>query len=91
MENVSCEMTWVRRLLREFGVITDNLIRYIDIAKNHVFHERTKHIEIDCHLIGDHVVGTQTLHRCNRYTLILNNNLQTFDETIVGNSNRFSS
>ncbi|KAM0022126.1 putative RNA-directed DNA polymerase [Helianthus debilis subsp. tardiflorus] len=66
MADVTSEMIWVRRLLRELGVTSDDLMRLycdnqsaIHIAKNQVFHERTKHIEVDCHLIRDRIVGTQ--------------------------------
>ena len=66
MADVTSEMIWVRRLLRELGVISEDLMRLycdsqsaIHIAKNQVFHERTKHIEVDCHLIRDRIVGTK--------------------------------
>ncbi|KAD5962055.1 hypothetical protein E3N88_13528 [Mikania micrantha] len=66
MADVTSEMMWVRRLLKELGIVSNDLMRLycdnqsaIHIAKNQVFHERTKHIEVDCHLIRDRIVGTQ--------------------------------
>ncbi|XP_060188506.1 uncharacterized mitochondrial protein AtMg00810-like [Lycium barbarum] len=58
MSKVVAELTWLVRLLSDFGiaisapipVFCDNQAA-IHIAKNPVFHERTKHIEIDCHFI----------------------------------------
>ena len=52
------ELAWLSRLLHELTVDTitpiplkcDNQAS-IYIAKNSVFHERTKHIELDCHFV----------------------------------------
>ena len=64
MSSISSEIIWLRCLLREFGVfITSPAPLYADntsvikIAKNTVYHERTKNIEIDCHFIRQHVVS----------------------------------
>ena len=63
------ELIWLRWLLCDLGVdcsTTTKLHRdnrsVIQIAHNDVFHERTKHIEIDCHFIRHHMLqGTLTL------------------------------
>lgn len=63
MASAASEVTWCVRLLEELGV--DNLKPVtlhcdnqsaLHIAKNPVFHERTKHIEIDCHFTRDKVL-----------------------------------
>lgn len=54
------ELMWLVALLREFGVSCalpimlhcDNHAA-IHITKNQVFHERTKHLDIDCHLVRE--------------------------------------
>lgn len=56
----TCEVTWLTALLHDMGVQNlpptimhcDNQAA-ISIAANPVFHERTKHIEVDCHFIRD--------------------------------------
>ena len=64
----TAELIWLRWLLQDLGVDCstatklhcDNLSA-IQIAHNDVFHERTKHIEIDCHFIRHHLLqGTLT-------------------------------
>uniref|UniRef100_A0A7C9CZQ0 Reverse transcriptase Ty1/copia-type domain-containing protein n=1 Tax=Opuntia streptacantha TaxID=393608 RepID=A0A7C9CZQ0_OPUST len=63
MAHAAAEITWLVSLLNELGV--NNLkpvILHCDnqsalhIARNPVFHERTKHIDIDCHFIRDKVM-----------------------------------
>jgi hypothetical protein len=58
MSYASAEIIWLRRLHSEFGVIVSTFTpchgdntSATRIANNPVFHERTRHIEIDCHFI----------------------------------------
>lgn len=60
MANVTCELTWLLALCKDFGLCKLNPVTLfcdnkaaLHIAVNPVFHERTKHIEIDCHLVRD--------------------------------------
>ncbi|RVW71923.1 Retrovirus-related Pol polyprotein from transposon TNT 1-94 [Vitis vinifera] len=61
--DTTSELLWLRWLLKDLGVSTSSAtpLYYdnqsaIHIAHNDVFHERTKHIEIDCHFIHYHLV-----------------------------------
>uniref|UniRef100_A0A5B6ZV70 Integrase catalytic domain-containing protein n=1 Tax=Davidia involucrata TaxID=16924 RepID=A0A5B6ZV70_DAVIN len=68
MAHTACEITWLRTLLQEFGfpardptpLYCDNQAA-IHIASNPVFHERTKHIEIDCHFIRSKVESKEII------------------------------
>ena len=63
MAQAAAEVTWLVNLLQELGVSNlkpvtlhrDNQSA-LHIARNPVFHERTKHIEIDCHFTRDKVL-----------------------------------
>ncbi len=58
MAYTTCELVWLRHLLMELGfahsspmeLMCDNQAA-IHIASNPVFHERTKHIKVDCHFV----------------------------------------
>jgi hypothetical protein len=60
MSSACSEVTWLRGLLGELGVPqfsptvlhADNTSA-IQLATNPVFHERSKHIEVDCHSIRE--------------------------------------
>ncbi|XP_019150409.1 PREDICTED: uncharacterized protein LOC109147234 [Ipomoea nil] len=60
---IVCEVQWLTYLLNDLRVTTtkdatlfcDNKSA-IAIAENYVFHERTKHIEIDCHVVREKVM-----------------------------------
>jgi len=63
LATVSCEIIWLQNLIKELKVTVkspatvfcDNQSA-IYIAHNPMFHERTKHIELDCHFVRDRVV-----------------------------------
>ena len=60
MSAACSEIVWLRGLLSELGASQTNPTPLhadnksaIQIASNPVYHERTKHIEVDCHYIRD--------------------------------------
>ncbi|KAM3343314.1 hypothetical protein P3S68_025403 [Capsicum galapagoense] len=64
MAAATCELVWIKQLLRElnFGetgkmeLVCDNQAA-LHIASNLVFHERTKHIEIDCYFVREKILS----------------------------------
>jgi hypothetical protein len=62
MATLTSELQWLKTLFSDLGVLHPSPIAmYCDnqaalhISNNPVFHERTKHIEIDCHFVRDKV------------------------------------
>ena len=62
MATTTCELKWLKGLLMSLGVHHNTPMRlYCDshaalhLAANPVFHERTKHIEVDCHFVRNEI------------------------------------
>jgi hypothetical protein len=60
----TCELQWLMYLFKDLNVQCTKLpVLYCDnqsalqIAANPVFHERTKHLEIDCHIVREKLKG----------------------------------
>ena len=66
--DTTSKLLWLRWLLKDLGMSTSSatplycdIQSAIHIAHNDIFHERTKHIKIDCHFIRYLVHGTLKL------------------------------
>ena len=64
MATTTSELIWLQHLLADFGIsLSSHMLLFCDnqaaihIASNPTFHERTKHIEIDCHFVRDKVAA----------------------------------
>ena len=66
MAMTSCEITWLLGLLQDLGFTKQQLLPVemfcdnmtaLHIARNPVFHGRTKHIEVDCHYVRDPITA----------------------------------
>jgi hypothetical protein len=62
MRKLTDELVWLKALLKDLGRDTKEPITMhcdnqaaIHIASNSVFHERTKHIEVDCHKVRERI------------------------------------
>lgn len=63
MATTTCELKWLKGILSNLGIDHNKpMIIHCDsqtalhIAKNPVFHERTKHIEVDCHFVRNEIL-----------------------------------
>ena len=76
MASTTAEIVWLRWLLADMGVIlsTPTPIHCdndsaIQITRNSVFYERTKHIDIDCHLTRHHYLNRTITLPCVTSTM----------------------
>lgn len=67
----TCELIWLQQLLQDLHITTSSSAKLfcdnksaLHIAMNLVFHERTKHIDIDCHTVRDEIKAgrLRTMH-----------------------------
>ena len=64
MALATCELIWLKQLFQELRFVKDGQMTFVcdnqatlHIASNPVFHERTKHVEVDCHFIREKIAS----------------------------------
>ena len=64
--STTCELMWIKQLLQELKFCeVQQMLLYCDnqamlhIASNPVFHERTNHIEVDCHFVREKLMAEE--------------------------------
>ncbi|XP_013613768.1 PREDICTED: uncharacterized mitochondrial protein AtMg00810-like [Brassica oleracea var. oleracea] len=71
LANATCDLLWLHQLLTTFKIKVKLPVTLfcdsksaLHLAANHVFHERTKHVELDCHTTRDRMKSgfLNTLH-----------------------------
>ena len=71
LAQATCELIWLQQLLRDLHITATCTAKLfcdnksaLHLATNRVFHERTKHIEIDCHTVRDQIKAgkLKTIH-----------------------------
>ena len=96
MASTASELTWIKQLLADMGIkhnipmkmFCDNQAAR-HIASNPVFHERTKHIEVDCHFIREKIqakeIETPFVRSEDQLADIFTKGLEPkpFDESII--------
>ena len=66
--DITCELVWIRDLLSELHLLPSTPLRLyydntsaIHIAENSIFHQYTKHIEMDYHLLRQEVIDDKII------------------------------
>jgi hypothetical protein len=96
MASTTSKMIWIKQLLADLNIITHSPMKMFcdnqaacHIASNPVFHERTKHIEVDCHFIREKLqakeIETPYVRSKEQLTYILTKSLEPapFEDNVV--------